>query len=273
VVTLTAAEQPLVDQAQKGLKQYSQAESKLKGISAQIGEALYKLREIGRNDKGKYKITREGMNKPELVGRFDAVIASFCLSRASAYRHVRAYEDHLMTTVPLAPSIVDMATGNGVLDPNEEIDKAALQEAFLRGGQPSSPTPAQSMEIITEAIRLAEAAREKGPKATEEQALLASFNAIFTSSYARVVGTPKFQKVNRERIFTHAENEDGAKIEGDELKSLEHAWMETVECTFRRIVGKSSYAAWLAGGPDIVMLGRGTDKFMLTDVNLNEEAA
>jgi hypothetical protein len=165
------------------------------------------------------------------------------------------------------------AASNGVLVPSEEIDKTALQESFLEAGQPSNPTPAQCMEIITDAIRLAEAAREKRPEASEEQALLASFNSIFTSSYARVVGTPKFEKVDGERIFAHAEHENGQKIEGEELKSLERAWMQTVESTFVRIVGKGPYAAWLDGGPDIVALGRGADKFTLTDVNLNVEAA
>jgi hypothetical protein len=273
VVILTAMEQPLVNQAQKGLEQYTKVEAKLSGLSVQIGEPLYKLRAIGRDDKNKYVVTRAGQEKSEQVGRFDAVIASFGLSRATAYRHIRTYEKHLMTTVPITQSIVDMAIGNGVLVPSEEIDKAALQEAFLRAGQPPNPTSAQSMEIVTEAIGLAEAAREKAPGATEEQALLASFNAIFTSSYARVVGVPKFKKVDKERIFTHAEKEDGVKIEGDELKSFECAWMQTVESTFVRIVGKGSYSAWLNGGPDIVALGRGTDKLMLTDVSLNVEAA
>lgn len=272
-VTLTAAEQSLVNQVQKGLEQFNKAEIKLTGISVQIGEALFKLRSLGRDDASKYGIVRAGQEKLEQVGRFDAVIASFRLSRASAYRHIRVYENHLMDTTPIPQSVTEMATSHCVLDLNEKIDTSALQEAFLEAGQPANPTPAQSMAIVTDAIERAEEARSKGPKATEEQALLTSFNAIFTSSYARVVGVPKFKKVDGERIFTHAGNDDGVKMEGDELKSLERAWMQTVESTFVRIVGRSSYTAWLGGGPDIVALGRGADKFRLTDVNLNVEAA
>jgi hypothetical protein len=245
----------------------------LKVISEEVGENLYKLRAIGKGDDNKYTVVRAGQEKPEHVGRFDAVIASFGLSRAMAYRHINAHEKLLKATTPIPQSVTDMVTGHGVLNLNDKNDIAALQEAFLEAGQPLNPTPARSMEIVTEAIGLAEAGRAKAPRATEEQALLASFNAIFTSSYVRLVGTPKFKKVDGERTLTHAVTEDGVKIEGDELKSLERAWMQTVESTFVRIVSKGSYAAWLDGGPDIVALGRGADKFILTDVNLNAEIA
>jgi hypothetical protein len=40
--------------------------------------------------------------------------------------------------------------------------------------------------------------------------------------------------------------------------------------TLRSITGKSGMDTWLTGGPDLGHLGRGTDKFTIQDLQLEE---
>jgi hypothetical protein len=119
------------------------------------GHALFDLRAFGRKDGNKYSVVLPGKTEPENVGRFDAVINSFGLARASAYRYVRAYEKYLKASNPVPAAVTQMATSNGVLDPTTEIAKEALADAFLAAGQPSSPTPQQCMAIVADACERA----------------------------------------------------------------------------------------------------------------------
>jgi hypothetical protein len=148
---LSATEEPIVARIQSLIGEYQQVETKLSGLGVEIGHALFDLRAFGRKDGNKYSVVLPGKTEPENVGRFDAVINSFGLARASAYRYVRAYEKHLKATNPVPAAVTQMATSNGVLDPTTEIAKEALADAFLAAGQPSSPTPQQCMAIVADA--------------------------------------------------------------------------------------------------------------------------
>ena len=162
---LTPAEQKLITQAQSKIAEVVKAEATVKTLSEEAGHYLYDARAIGRKDRNRYSITLDG--KTQNVGRFDAVINSVGIARASAYRWIRAWEAHLMATNPVPASVIQMATNNGVLalDSTDEAKKAiamdALADAFLAAGQPTNPTPTQAMAIVADACERAAAAEEK----------------------------------------------------------------------------------------------------------------
>jgi hypothetical protein len=155
-VGLSAGEQPIVARVQGLIGECQQVETKLTGLEIEIGHALFDLRALGRKDGNRYSVILPGKSEPESVGRFDAVINSFGLARARAYRYLRAYENHLKATNPVPAAVTQMATSNGVLDPATEIAQEALADAFLAAGQPSSPTPQQCMAIVADACERAD---------------------------------------------------------------------------------------------------------------------
>jgi hypothetical protein len=154
----SADEQPIVARVKGLIGEYQQVETKLAGLAIEIGHDLFDLRAIGQKDGNRYSVVLPGKTEPENVGRFDVVINSFGLARASAYRYLRAFENHLKATNPVPDAITQMATSNGVLDPTTEIAQEALADAFLAAGQPSSPTPQQCMAIVADACERAEQA-------------------------------------------------------------------------------------------------------------------
>lgn len=155
---LTSAEQPLVTLTQSLIGEHQQVEQKLSGLAVEIGHALVDLRTISKKDGNKYSVILPGKTEPENIGRFDAVINSFGLARATAYRYIRAYENHLKATNPVPAAVIQMVTSNGVLDPTTEVAQEVLADAFLAAGQPSNPTPLQCMAIVADACKRAEEA-------------------------------------------------------------------------------------------------------------------
>lgn len=155
---VSAVEQPIVARVQSLIGEYKQVETKLADLTIEIGHALFDLRAIGRKDGNRYSVVLPGKTEPENVGRFDAVINSFGLARASAYRYIRAYENHLKATNPVPAAVTQMATSNGMLDPTIETAQEALADAFLAAGQPSNPTPQQCMAIVADACERVEEA-------------------------------------------------------------------------------------------------------------------
>lgn len=151
-------ERPIVARIQSLIGEVQQVEKRLSGLAIEIGHALVDLRAIGQKDGNRYSVVLPGKTEPENVGRFDAVINSFGLARASAYRYIRAYENHLKATNPVPAAVTQMATSNGVLDPTTEIAQEALADAFLAAGQPLNPTPQQCMAIVADACERAEVA-------------------------------------------------------------------------------------------------------------------
>lgn len=170
---VSAVEQSIVARVQGLIGECQQVETKLAGLAIEIGHDLFDLRAIGRKDGNRYSVVLPGKSIPESVGRFDAVINSFGLARASAYRYLRAYENHLKATNPVPAAVTQMATSNGVLDPTTEIAQEALADAFLAAGQPSSPTPQQCMAIVADACERA----DKAPSDT-----LAKFQTLLSKA-------------------------------------------------------------------------------------------
>jgi hypothetical protein len=154
----SAVEQPMVARVQALIGECQQVETKLAGLAIEIGHDLFDLRAIGRKDGNRYSVMLPGKSEPESVGRFDVLINSFGLARASAHRYLRAYENHLKATNPVPAAVTKMAASNGVLDPTTEIAREALANAFLAAGQPSSPTPQQCLPIVADACERAEQA-------------------------------------------------------------------------------------------------------------------
>jgi hypothetical protein len=155
---LSIAEQPIVTRVQSLIGEAQQVEQKLSNLAIEIGHALFDLRAVGQKDGNRYSVVLPGVTEPENVGRFDAVINSFGLARASAYRYLRAYDRHLKATNPVPAVVTQMAASNGVLDPTTKIAQEALADAFLAAGQPSNPTPQQCMAIVADACKRAEEA-------------------------------------------------------------------------------------------------------------------
>jgi len=155
---LSMPERPIVARVQSLIGEAEQVEQKLSELAIEIGHALFDLRTMGQKDGNRYSVVLPGKTEPENVGRFDAVINSFGLARASAYRYLRAYENHLKATNPVPAAVTQMAASNGVLDPTTKTAQEALADAFLAAGQPSNPTPQQCMAIVADACERAEQA-------------------------------------------------------------------------------------------------------------------
>jgi hypothetical protein len=243
--TYTPQEQALADQ----LKSLMSATDR---STLAEGKAWFEARELTKKDKG----------------RFDLFYGSLGAKHARIYYAIGVYEASLIEAVVIPPSVQHQATKAGI-DLSKPAQKAAVQRAIVDAKFTGEPTYRQTLSIINAAIETIEAAEESGGEETEEQLILASFNAVFTSSYRRVVGTPVFKTIDKKRTFTGTKNEDGVlmSVGSAELQAAELAWAKTMHGITRQITGKGPLSLWLAGGPDISCLGRGTDQFTLTDVN------
>src|ERR1035438_8319435 len=101
----SAVEQSIVARVQGLIGECQQVETKLAGLAIEIGHNLFDLRAIGHKDGNRYSVVLPGKSIPESVGRFDAVINSFGLARASSFRYLRAYENHLKATNPVPAAV------------------------------------------------------------------------------------------------------------------------------------------------------------------------
>jgi hypothetical protein len=159
---MSPAEQTLISHAQAKISQVVQAEATVKMLSEEAGRYLYDCRALGRKDRNRYISIPPGKTKPEEVGRFDAVINSVGIARATAYRYIRAWEAHLQQVNPVPASVIALAQSSGVLDMTSKVATDALADAFLAAyveGKPlANPTPAQVMQIVADAIDRAEQA-------------------------------------------------------------------------------------------------------------------
>jgi hypothetical protein len=179
---LTPAEQKLITAAQSKIKEVEQVQKTVLSLSVEAGHFLYDARALGRNDRNRYAVTLD--SKLQNVGRFDAVINSVGIARATAYRYIRAYERHLQTINPVAANVIQMATSNGVLDVTTEVAQEALAEAFLAAGQPSNPTPQECMAIVADACE--RAAQTPVDTVAEFKALLSKALTFATENHLPV---------------------------------------------------------------------------------------
>ncbi len=164
---MTAQEQALISQIQSGIKQCVAIEKQSKTAAINVGLDFIRLKPICDNDRNKYSVILPGNSQPKAVSRFEAVYNSIGIARATAYRYIRAGEEHLMEINPVPQSVKDEVIRTGVMpntngkidgdDENEALASAYLDEivlpAFTDNKTPGAPTPLQIMSIIANACK------------------------------------------------------------------------------------------------------------------------
>jgi hypothetical protein len=179
----------------------------------------------------------------------------------------------------IPPSIEQEATKVGI-ELSDPVQKNAVARAIVGAKLTGEPTHKQIISIVKTASDDIDAAAEsekEGKLESEEEQILASLNAVFSSSYERVVGVPKFEKdkKTKKRRFVGYTNPNGAfvNVAAGAWTEEEKAWVKSMERTLQNITGLGGYATWASGGPDIGHLGRGEDQFTFTDINRQQNAA
>jgi hypothetical protein len=219
--------------------------------------------------------------KKEKQERFKLFYESLGADKDRVYYAIRVYEDSLVKAAAMAipPSIEQEATKAGI-ELSKPAQKNAVARAIVDAKLTGEPTHKQVISIIKNASDDIDAAAEsvkKEESQSEEEQILASLNAIFISSYQRVVGVPKFEKdkKTKERRFVGYTNPNGVflNVAAGDWTEEEKAWVKTMEGTLKNITGLGGYDTWASGGPDLGNLGRGEDQFTFTDINQQQKAA
>lgn len=221
-------------------------------------------------------------------GRFDLICESLGITRDRAYYCIKVYRNSL-PKVELPAAVREYMERNGLnltmpANPTAEQQKEitanekAVQRAFQKEGAIGEPNRKQLANILTQSINYLDV-----DEPSEQNQILDSFNAIFTDSYVREVGTPKFgkkEKGKKDRPFLgyfpvgsdKTKDENLVEIAEGQFTENEKKWVKMMEQTLRSITGKSGMGTWLTGGPDLGCLGRGTDRFTIQDLQLKEVA-
>jgi hypothetical protein len=225
-----------------------------------------------------YEAREHYKQKPE---RFKSFYESLGANKDRVYYVIRVYENSLVKAAENAipTNIAQEATKAGI-ELSKPVQKTALARAIVTAKLSGEPTHKQVISIVKNATDEIDATLESGetsePESEEEQ-ILASLNAIFTSSYKRIVGEPKFKtdKKTKERTFTGYTRGTGefVHVPAGEWTTQENAWVKTMEGTLKNITGMGGYATWASGGPDLGHLGRGLDEFKFEDINTQRTAA
>jgi hypothetical protein len=219
--------------------------------------------------------------KKERQERFKLFFESLGADKDRVYYAIRVYEDSLVKVAAMAIplSIEQEATKVGI-ELSKHAHKNAVARAIVDANLKGDPTHKEVIAIINNAIQDIDAAAEPGEKEeleSEEEQILASLNAVFTGSYQRVVGVPKFEKdkTTKERRFVGYTKPKGGfvKVAVGEWTEEEKAWVKTMEGTLKNITGMSGYDTWVSGGPDLGHLGRGEDEFTFADINQQQKVA
>jgi hypothetical protein len=220
-------------------------------------------------------------------GRFDLLCESLNTTRDHANYCIRVYEESLPPVeLPATVKTYLEATGlnltmpeNPTAEQQKEItaNRKAARKAFQKEGITGEPTRKQLAAINERTINYLDV-----EEPTERQKIADSINAIFTDSYLREVGTPKFGKKEKGKqdppflgyfpVGTDRTNDENlVKVAEGQFTEKEIRWVKMMEQTLRSITGKSGFDTWLSGGPDLLHLGRGEDEFTIQD--LRQEAA
>lgn len=233
--------------------------------SVEEGKEWYEERELKKEKKERFKLFYESLG----------------VDKDRVYYAIRVYEDSLVKAaaraIPL--SIEQEATKVGI-ELSKPAQKNAVARAIVDAKLAGEPTHKQVISIVKNASDDIDAAAESGKGGeleSEEEQILASLNAVFTNSYERVVGVPKFEKdkKTKERRFIGYTKPDGVlvNVAVGEWTQEEKAWVKTMEGTLKNITGLSSHATWVSGGPDLGHLGRGEDQLTFADINQRQTAA
>jgi hypothetical protein len=225
-----------------------------------------------------YEAREHYKQKPE---RFKSFYESLGANKDRVYYAIRVYENSLVKAAEKAipANIEHEATKTGI-ELSKPVQKTALARAIVNAKLVGELTHKQVISIVKNATDEIDAAVESGrnkePESEEEQ-VLASLNAIFTGSYKRIVGEPKFKtdKKTKERTFTGYTKGNGefVQVAAGEWTPEENAWVKTIEGTLKNITGMGGYDTWASGGPDLGHLGRGEDQFTFADINQQQKAA
>jgi hypothetical protein len=233
--------------------------------TAEEGKEWYEERELKKDKQQRFKLFYESLGA----------------DKDRVYYAIRVYEDSLVKAAAMAipPSIEQEATKAGI-ELSKPEQKNAVARAIVGAKLKGEPTHKQVISIIKNAGDDIDAAAESGEKEefeSEEEHILASLNAIFTSSYERVVGVPKYEKDRKTKVrrFVGYVNPHDVLINVavSEWTDEEKAWVKTMEGTLKNITGLGGYDTWASGGPDLGNLGRGEDQFTFADINQQKKVA
>jgi hypothetical protein len=219
--------------------------------------------------------------KKENNERFKLFYESIGANKDRVYYAIRVYEDSLVKAAALAiPSSIEQEATKAGIELSKPAQKNAVARAIVDAKLTGEPTHKQVISIVKNAgdeIDEEAGSGKKGGLESEEEQILASLNAIFTSSYGRIVGVPKFEKnkKTKERTFVGYTNPNGAfvNVAVGNWTDEEKAWVRTMEGTLKNITGLSGYDTWATGGPDLGHLGRGEDQITFADINQKQQAA
>lgn len=219
-------------------------------------------------------------------GRFDLLCESLNTTRDHANYCIKVYEASLPPVeLPAMVKTYLEATGlnltmpeNPTAEQQKEItaNQKAARKAFQKEGITGEPTRKQLAAINERTINYLDV-----EEPTEQQNIVDSINTVFTDSYLRVVGTPKFGKKEKGKqdppflgyfpVGTDKTKDANlVQVADGEWTTEEMGWVQMMEQTLRSITGKSGMETWLSGGPDLGHLGRGIDRFTVQD--LRQEA-
>ena len=229
------------------------------------GKEWYEEREVKKEKKERFKLFYESLGA----------------DKDRVYYAIRVYEDSLVKAAAMAiPTSIEQEATKVGIELSKPAQKSAVARAIVDAKLSGEPTYKQVISIIKNAsdeIDSAAEAEEKEEPESEEEQILASLNAIFTRSYERVVGVPKFQKdkKTKERQFVGYTKPNGefVKVAVGGWTYEEKVWVKTMEGTLKNITGMSGYDTWASGGPDLGHLGRGEDEFTFADINQQQKAA
>jgi hypothetical protein len=219
--------------------------------------------------------------KKEKQERFKLFYESLGADKDRVYYAIRVYEDSLVKAAAkeIPPSIEQEATKAGI-ELSKSAQRNAIARAIVNAKLAGEPTHKQVISIVKNASDDIDAAADSGKKGelgSEQEQILAALNAIFTNSYQRVVGVPKFEKdkkAKKRKFVGYTQTKGGfVSVAVDEWTEEEKAWAKAMDGTLKNITGLSGYATWASGGPDLGHLGRGEDQFTFSDINQQEKAA
>jgi hypothetical protein len=149
-IPLSSAEQDIVNQIQQ-LRPQAQRQAE------QFGKQWFELRKLVKKTKD----------------RFSKICESLHFPRSTAYLYINQYESHLAENATLPGSVTEMATRN-YLDVNDQRNKVALGQVWIRAGSPSNPSPAEVAKIYASTVRTLSPRTEKSKEEKVKSSIISA---------------------------------------------------------------------------------------------------
>ena len=263
--TYTPTEQPIIDQLVVIMPQTAKS-------TIEEGRLWFDLRILVKKAEGRFDLLCESLNTTRDHANYCIKVYEASLPQVELPETVKTYLEKtgLNLTMPENPT----AEQQKEITANQQAARKTFQKEEIAG----KPTRKQLAAVNERAINYLDM-----EELTEQQKSADSINAIFTDSYLREVGAPKFGKKGKgqtDRPFlgyfpvgTDKTNDEHlVNLADGQFTKNEKKWVKMMEQTLRPITGKSGLDTWLTGGPDLGCLGRGTDRFTIQDLQLEEAA-